>query len=80
MSGVPDNSATYRSKAEEYERLAATVEQPFRDALLDIAAKWLSMAEEADAEHNPYRAFAERLRCRLGLLSAADLPNDSCEQ
>jgi len=77
MSGVPDNSATYRAKAEEYESLAATVEQPFRDALLDIAAKWRAMAQEADAEHNPYRAFAERLRCRLGLLSAADLLDDA---
>ena len=75
MSGVPDSSATYRAKAEEYERLAATVEPPFKEALLDVAAKWRTMAEEADAEHNPYRAFAERLRCRLGLLSAADLPS-----
>ena len=63
---VPDNCATYRAKAEEYESLAATVEQPFKDALLDVAAKWRTMAEEADAEHNPHRAFAERLRFRLG--------------
>ena len=74
MSGVPNDSSTYRAKAEEYESLAETVEQPFKDALLDVAAKWRTMAEEADAEHNPHRAFAERLRGRLGLLSAADLP------
>jgi len=73
MSGVPNNSMTYRAKAEEYERLAATVEPPFKEALLDVAAKWRTMAEEADAEHNPHRAFAERLRRRLGLLSPADL-------
>ena len=67
-------SAIYRAKAEEYEGLAATVESPFREALLDVAAKWRAMAEEAEIEHNPHHAFAERLRCRLGLLSAADVP------
>ena len=74
MSGVPNNSVTYRAKAEEYEHLAATVESPFREALLDVAAKWRAMAEEAEIERNPYHAFAERLRHRLGLRSAADLP------
>ena len=64
-------SAIYRAKAEEYEGLAATVEQPFKDALLDIASKWRTMSEEADAEHNPNRAFAERLRFRLGWVPAA---------
>ena len=67
-------SAIYRAKAEEYERLAATVESPFREALLDVAAKWRAMAAEAEIKHNPHYAFAERLRCRLGLLSAAELP------
>lgn len=67
MSGVPSVSTTYRAKAEEYARLAATVEPPFKDALLDVAAKWLSMAEEAEIKHNPHQAFAERLRHRLGL-------------
>jgi hypothetical protein len=70
MSGVPNDSMKYRAKAEEYESLAATVEQPFKGALLDIAAKWRAMAAEADAEHNPHRAFADRLRCRLGLSPA----------
>jgi hypothetical protein len=76
MSGVPDNSPTYRAKAEEYESLAATVDQPFKDALLEIALKWRTMSEEADAEHNPHRALAERLRCRLGLSAGSDSPND----
>ena len=80
MSGVPNTSSTYRAKAEEYESLAATVEQPFKDALLDIASKWRSMAEEADIQHNPYRAFADHLRCRLGLLLATDVANDRSEQ
>ena len=60
----------YRAKAEEYDGLAATVEPPFRDALLDIAGKWRAMADEAaEAEvgNNTYQAFAEGLRCRLGL-------------
>jgi len=80
MTGVPDNSSSYRAKAEEYESLAGTVEQPFKDALLDVALKWRIMSEEADAEHNSHRAFADGLRCRLGLLLAADVANDSSSE
>jgi hypothetical protein len=59
---------TYRAKAAEYECLATTAESPFRDALLDVAEKWRTMANDVEIGNNANRAFAERLRWRLGLL------------
>ena len=44
------------------------MEPPFKEALLDVAAKWRAMAEEADAAHNPQ------------LLLAAGLLNDRSDQ
>ena len=42
------DSATYRKFAEECKRLAATASENDRNILLEHAAAWLKLAEEAE--------------------------------
>ena len=50
-------SSIYRAKAEEYEGLAATVESPFREALLVLLQNGALWPRKAEIEHNSHHAF-----------------------
>jgi hypothetical protein len=48
-----DAPATYRRYAEECQRLAKTMPEEHRRALLEIADAWLVLAQEAERKKTP---------------------------